>query len=60
MKSHLNSLLQPRHTPADGGRNAHRISNAHRPVGLQPKDGYDWLHQIKQARASHVIRRPLA
>jgi hypothetical protein len=60
MKRHLSSLLQHKHTEFDGGRDAHRISsspNIVQSVDLQPKDGYDWLQQIKGIQASRIAKR---
>jgi hypothetical protein len=57
MKHHLNSLLQRKCVEFESANDARRTSKFHEPTsttGLQTKDGYDWLHQIKQIPAARV------
>ena len=57
MKRHLNSILQSKHVEFEDTNDARRTSKFHKRMqvtSLQTKDGYDWLHQIKQSREARV------
>jgi hypothetical protein len=60
MKRHTTHLLQQLHSRFESSHVARRnpvpASTATRG-GLHAEDGYDWLRQIKPARAVHTARR---
>ncbi|HEY8681795.1 MAG TPA: hypothetical protein VIM06_01370 [Rhodanobacter sp.] len=55
MKRHLNFFLQRKRTEFDDANDAHRpVSPGDSNGTVQTKDGYDWLHLIKQAQPSRA------
>lgn len=60
MKRHLISLLQSKRAEIGGNHQTRRTPNATDvpgTAGVEARDGYDWLHQIKQTQATRVAAR---